>query len=162
MRRRIRSVCVVALVLSASLAQAQTTGRLVFPKNGWSIAPLEQVTDTQVYQTLMMFLPSSESFAPNVNVQIQLSDWSMEEFAEVSRGQFVSAGLTILREQRTSTLATWEYSGTMSGYTLHWFTAVHMLPGRFYVVTATATEGQWASVGETLKTSVLSFRLEPN
>ena len=68
-----KTASVIFLILFATLclAAGDSETRLQFRGNGFSIAPLEGTSDEAPYQAIMMFLPASEAFAPNVNVQIQ-------------------------------------------------------------------------------------------
>jgi hypothetical protein len=133
--------------------------RLQFKGNGFSIAPLEGRSDAS-FCALMMFLPASGQFAPNVNVQIQPHAGTIQEFADISRSQFKSAGFVVSDEKSTPSSFTWEYSGAQQGRKLRFYARAEAGPGKVYLVTATATESQWESIGAQLKACVDSFRRE--
>lgn len=152
------------LVLSAALflpaLASADEDRLRFKANGYSIAPLEGMTEQAVYQSLMMFLPLSEGFTPNVNVQIQAFDGGIEEYVSLSRQQFEMAGLKLLHEKFSGSTVVLEYAGPFQGREMHWYARAVEARGKIYLVTATATESQWGSVGAQLKANVDSFRIE--
>ena len=134
--------------------------RLHFKENGFSIVPLEGKTDTAIYQSLMMFLPPSEGFAPNVNVQVQPYEGSMKEYVNLSKHQFKTAKLTVLNETITEKSVVFEYSGLFQDRELHWYAKAELKEGKIYLVTATAIESQWKTVATKLKTCVNSFKLD--
>ena len=148
------SICAISCLAVAA------ESRLQFPVNGFSIAPLEGTSDAGPYQGVIMMLPPSEGFAPNVNVQIQPYQGTLKEFAEISDKQFKDVGLTIAKEEATATTITWEYTGTYQGHPMHWYSKAIQGKGRIYLVTATALESQWESVSGKLKDCVNSFKLE--
>ena len=147
--------------ISASLCTAgDSKDRLMFKANGFSIAPLEGVSKDVPYQTIIMFLPPTESFSPNVNVQIQPYNGTVKQYAELSRTQFKTAGFKVLTQKLTAKALLLEYSGTVQGRELHWYAEATLSKGKVYLVTATATESQWKAVGSKLKACVNSFKLE--
>lgn len=155
----------IALLLLAAFALPFSAGeepeaRLHFQANGFSIAPLEGTTDAALYQAVTMFLPASEAFAPNVNVQIQPYNGSIKEYADLSRQQFKSSKLSVVSEKTSQTSVVWEYSGTLQGRSLHLYAKAELGKGKVYLVTATATESQWKTVAAKLKACVDSFARE--
>src|SRR5689334_20919211 len=72
-------------------AAAQSTNQLHFPLAGFSIAALEEPPGTSPQQALMMFLPATDSFAANVNVQIQPYSGSMEDYIALTLDQVKKA-----------------------------------------------------------------------
>ncbi len=151
---------VAAAVFCAAIGAAQQApARLYFHASGFSIAPLD-VAQEGPHQVLFMMLPATESFAPNVNVQIQPFSGTIEEFVSLSRQGFDAAGLQVSGERIGKGAVTWEYSGDYEGRNLRWYAAAHVGDGRVYVVTATALEQQWDTVAADLKECVDSFRLE--
>ena len=74
--------------------------------------------------------------------------------------QFKTMGLAILSEKSRPTSVTWEYSGTLQGRQLHFYAKAEQGEGKVYLVTATATEPQWKTLGAKLKACVESFALE--
>jgi hypothetical protein len=56
--------------------------------------------------------------------------------------------------------ATIEYAGAAGGRPLHWYASATKKGDLFFLVTATALQGQWADVSTKLMKVVDSFRLE--
>jgi hypothetical protein len=137
-----------ALVLMASSLGAETTNRLHFAASGFSIAPLEAPKGQLTQQVLLMFLPTSGDFTPNVNVQIQPYEGSLDDYIKLSLKQFESA---------TDSGAVFEYHGEIQNRRLHWYAKAQKSQGRVYLVTATALEENWVEVAPNLKNCVDSF-----
>ncbi len=147
-----------ALVLMASPLRAEVTNRLHFATSGFSIAPLEAPKGQLTQQVLMMFLPTAGDFTPNVNVQVQPYDGSLEDYIKLSLKQFESANLRVILQGRTKDSgAVFEYQGEIQNRRLHWYAKAQKSQGRVYLVTATALEEHWAEVASNLKTCVDSF-----
>ena len=146
------------LVLMASPLKAETTNRLHFATSGFSIAPLEAPKGQLTQQVLMMFLPTGGDFTPNVNVQVQPYEGSLDDYIKLSLKQFESANLKIVQQGRTTDSgAVFEYRGEIQNRRLHWYAKAQKSQGRVYLVTATALEENWAEVAPNLKNCVDSF-----
>lgn len=154
-----KAIRLLLLLLFALPCQAEDT-RMHFKKNGFSIAPLEGKSDSTPYVVVMMFLPASEGFAPNVNVNIQPYTGTIKEYAALSRRQFAAAKYTVVREKLSPTSAVWEYSGEAQGRKLHWYAKAVRKEGKVYLVTATSTEAQWKTVSARLKACVDSLSVD--
>jgi hypothetical protein len=153
----------VALLTFASLVWmgAAPPESLHFKKLGFSIQPLEAAAGPEIYQTLIMFLPVSDAFAPNVNVQVQPFKDSIDAYVKISKNQFESVGVQLISESKPRP-DTWyfEYTGENQGYRLHWYAKAIATGSSVYLVTATATIGQWGEYGSRLKQCVDSFILD--
>ncbi|MBW2117694.1 MAG: hypothetical protein JRH09_07210 [Deltaproteobacteria bacterium] len=150
----------LALFTLACVAAEESEARLHFNVNGFSIAPLEGTTDAASYQAVMMFLPASKAFAPNVGVMIQPYNGTINEYADLSKQQFKGLKFTVLSEKITQASVVWEYSGMLKGRNLHWYAKAELGEGKVYLVTATATEYQWKTLAAKLKACVNSFKQE--
>ena len=152
--------CLAALPGNASQAPAaKPADKLVFPNNGFAIAPLDQPGEG-ANQVLFMFLPASAGFAPNVNVQTQKYAGTIEEYAAVSKKQFEDGQLKIISTAKPDkATAVFEYSGQMEGKALHWYARAALRNGAIYLITATALEDQWKDASAKLKSCVDSFEL---
>jgi hypothetical protein len=155
--RSLTTAAVAALTL-ASLAAGAASARLVFPRNGFSIAPLDDLSPGSSIVAVQMSLAPSDGFAPNVNVQVQPFTGSLEDYVALSRKQFDDMGLTVISENKAGKAATsFEYSGSLRESPLHFYARAEKRGGSVYLATATSTESQWASVGARLKACVDSF-----
>lgn len=151
-----------SLFLATAVSHAQSTNRLRFSVAGFSIASLEIAPGGKTpQQALIMCLPASDGFAPNVNVQIQPFADTIEAYVKVSLEQFTKAGLKLTEQKPLSKSAVLlEYGGEMQGKTLHFYARAEKSGDNVYLVTATATEEQWARTSTQLKACVDSFRCE--
>jgi hypothetical protein len=145
----------------ALLGAAEEGGRrLRFRTAGFSIEALDAPPAGDQAQALMMFLPVSDAFAPNVNVMIQPFAGTMEEYLAVTRSQFDAAGITVVSSKVGASSLLLEYTGPMQGRELHWYARAEKAGPRVYLATATATLQQWSRVGTQLKACVDSFKAE--
>ena len=156
--------CAAAVLLLAPALLYGEAAPLSFEGYGFSIAPLEPEEASPspaegTTQALIMLLPASDGFAPNVNVQIQPFEGALSDYAQLSRRQFARGNIKILKEDVLPGEIRWSYRGMMRGQSLRWYARAVQHEGRVYLVTATAAAGQWAQVGEQLKRCVNSFRL---
>ena len=154
---------VALLVCSLGLTPAarRLTDRLHFKANGFSIRALESTSGNTPYQALVMFLPPSEGFPPNVNVRVQPWTRTLDEYVALSKRQYEAAKFTLLKEDRIGkTAVVFECSCTMQGRRLHWYAKAISTGKKIYLVTATATEKQWQTVAGQLKACVDSLEVE--
>ncbi len=144
--------------LMAWASDAQTTNRLHFPLAGFSIAALEDTPGKSPQQALMMFLPATDDFAANVNVQIQPYAGTMDDYTALTMEQLNRAKFKLLQKKAVGkAIALYEYTGDMQGRTLHWYARAEKSGARVYLATATATDEQWSKIAPRLKECVDSF-----
>lgn len=151
---------IIMTLLSYPCSGESTGNRLHFKTNGYSIDALETTTDSPVYQTLLMHLPATDGFSPNVNIQIQIFDGSLEKYGEESEKSINAAGFTIVSENKQPGSMTWEYSGKMQDYQLRWYAKAIKRDNKIYLATATALDSQWPAVEKQLKQCVDSLKLD--
>ena len=159
--RRPCLIVAMALLASPPISTLSAQTKITFPAHGFSIAALEPESAPAAASTpLLMSLPPTEGFAPNVNVSIQPHGGTLDAFVEFSQNQFDQMGMQILR-QTTSEAGEWfvEYAGALGDIPLHWYSRAVPRDGKIYLVTATARESQWAAVGERLRACVHTFAL---
>lgn len=146
---------------AATVGQEQVPNRLHFKTYGFSIQPLESPPGKASYQALLMYLPPSGGFNPNVNVVVQQFDGTIDAYAAVSKKQFRDLNFKLIKEAKIGrTGVQFEYSGALQGHAMHWYARAVSEGGKVYLVTATALDRQWPAVGEKLKTCVDSFKIE--
>ena len=145
--------CGGAALLGAAAGQA-----LHFPQHAFSIAPLEGRAGS-TGMVLLMSLPPTGGFAPNVNVVAQPSHGTMDDFIALSKQQFAQAGLHVVRAEKVGENdAAFEYTGNMQGRPLHWYAKASLKGDEVLLTTATATDQQWPKFADQLKACVDSFR----
>jgi len=149
-------VCTCLLLVGAATSAADSD-RLVFRAQGYSINP-PSIGGAIPTQSLMLFLPASDGFAPNVNVQIQAFAGTLEEYSELSKKQFQEAKVDLIKMPEVAKgIVTFEYQGDFQGRQTHWYSKAFKSGDRVYLATATALSEQWTTSGPKLKTSVDSF-----
>ncbi|MDR3113213.1 MAG: hypothetical protein LBU09_02440, partial [Endomicrobium sp.] len=128
--------------------------RLVFENYGFSIEKLE-VSEKEIpdnFQTIVMFLPVDNNFAPNVNVVVQKYKENIKTYAKASVEQFKSYGMKLINQTQNDKeqTAIFEYSGQMSGVDLYFYSKAISSKGKVYLVTGTTTVLQWDKIGDTI------------
>ena len=133
------------------------------PQYGFSIEALDAApSSTAATTALMTFLPPSDGFAPNINVNIQPYPGDIASYAAMSKGQFEAMKWTLISEKQAGGNE-WvvEYSGaTPQGARLHFYARAISKSGRVYLVTGTAKETQWSAVSAMLRQHVDSFQVK--
>jgi hypothetical protein len=150
------------LLLTACLCTqlALAVDKLNFPKAGFSIAPLDSESEPVQQQKLVMFLPVSNGFAPNVNVMTQPHTGTLDEYIEISKQGFLKAGFTVLNLTKSGAdTVIFEYTGQIQARSLHWYARAILKNGKIHLVSATALEEQWLATAAKLKACVDSFQL---
>jgi hypothetical protein len=151
------AVTVAILCLCGAISvPGEQTGRLVFKRNGFSIAPLDE-PGKGVCHVLIMMLPGSGSGGspPSVTVETQQFMGTLEDHLALSRKRFESANFSILAQRRVGKDA-YVIEFSMKS-TLHHYTKAVMGTGKVYVVSGMATEEQWKDVSEKIMACVDSF-----
>ena len=162
MTRILLIVTLLAGVARADLVAGGAPGdTLVFAEHGFSIHPLKGKSASATQQVLTMTMPASAGFAPNVNVQVQPFDGTLDDYMKISREQFKAMGITMVQEKREGKSIILEYKGQMQGMPLHWYARAVQAQGKIFLTTGTAAESQWASVAAQIKECVGSFKALP-
>jgi hypothetical protein len=151
------AVCAVCLVCLAAAGPSH----LHFESRGFSIDELDSGPGEVPHQTMLMFLPPSEGFAANVNVQIHPFKGTIKQYAVLSQQQFAASKFKVLKATSTEAhTVRFEYTGTVQGRNLHWYVKAISNGRRVYLATASAKEEQWEAVAEKLKACVDSLALD--
>ncbi|MBV8214599.1 MAG: hypothetical protein JOZ08_15410 [Verrucomicrobia bacterium] len=159
----IRAICLATFV-SFSICSQSGAATIDLPLYGFQIDALDAAPDasdpTTVIQT---FLPATDGFAPNINVQIQPYTGTMKDYATVSKSQFEQMKWKVISDEQSGDNE-WniEYSGTFEGADLHFYARAVYTNGKVYLITATAKESQWTTVNGTLRKHVASFKITPS
>ncbi len=156
----------IALIGAALFSLAVTTtvaGTTIdLPQYGFSIEALDaSPSATTTTTALMMFLPASDGFAPNVNVNIQPYSGSMASYVTMSKDQFKQMDWTIVAEKQIGENE-WivEYTDPSKGNNCHFYARAVANNGKVYLVTATAKETQWCSLSGLLRKAVDAFKIK--
>jgi hypothetical protein len=134
---------------------------LHFPLHKFSIAPLEAPPEGAHSTVLSMLLPATGGFSPNVNVAVQQSPGSLDNYIALSERGFQQAGLKVLKNEKQGKDAVlMEYAGEMQNRALHFYARAIVSGDHVLLATAAATEEQWPTAQAKLKGCVDSFRRE--
>lgn len=155
---RIATISILLIFLASGALAAEQRNTFVSNDLGISIeAPIDKDTKSPTYQIAMFFLPTSDNFAANVNVQKQQFIEPIEAYDKLTTSQFKQFNMTVLnRTLRTNELR-YEYKGDMQGRTLHWYAKAIKTGQHVYLVTATSLDSQWEQQKSLLIKSVDSF-----
>lgn len=144
--------------------QAQTRAnpstRARFAASGFSIDTLDAPAGAQPYQVLIMLLPASDGFAPNVNVQSQPFEGTVAEYVELSKREVAAAGLRLVAEEIRGNTIRMEYAGDIQERPMRFVVKGVVLKGRALLATGTALESQWKDVEAKLRACVGGFAVD--
>jgi len=135
-------------------------GTLVFEESGFSIDALDTPPPLSGGQPLQMLLPAINGFSANINVQIQPYTGTLTQYKALSDSQFKQYGFTSLLSKINKDNILFEYTGTMSGKNLHWYSKAYKKGNFVYLVTATEQEVNWKETKNKLTSAVDSFKLK--
>jgi hypothetical protein len=130
-----------------------------FPEYGFCIQPLDTAPGNRTMQTLMMFLPVSQDFTPNVNVEIEPATGAFADFVDSTKKQFEQMGVKFLTD-KTPNPNEWiaECAGQMQTKSVHWYIHAVYTGKSIYLATGTALEVQWAEWGDKMRKCVDSLQ----
>lgn len=161
LRRFTGAMGILALLFSSLLPGARG-GTVDLPGYGFEIEALDAQAGKEPITALMMFLPATDGFGPNINVNIQPYNGSVKDYAKLSTGQFEQMKWKVITGEVIGENE-WrvEYTGALkAGEQLHFYARALAKDGHVYLVTATAKESQWAAVGAKLRKHVDSMKLK--
>ena len=111
-------------------------------------------------QVAIFFLPPMDNFQANVNIQKQAFKGTIEQYKSISLGQFEKMKFTLVKESLLNGVLTVEYTGNMQNRDFHWYVKATKKGDSVYLVTGVAPQRTWQYQGDTLKSSVDSFKLK--
>ena len=156
------AISILFAVLASGAFAAEP--RNVFVSNDLGIsmeAPIVKDAKNPNYQIAIFFLPASENFSANVNIQKQQFAESLEAYDRLTMGQFKQHNVTVLNHALKGNDLRYEYKGDMQGRTLHWYARAVKTGQHVYLVTATGLDSQWEQQKPSLIRSVDSFMAKP-
>jgi hypothetical protein len=165
MKSATKTLVVAALFSFAISSRSGATSgaaTIELPLYGFEMDALDAAPDpsspTTVVQT---FLPATDGFAPNINVQIQPYTGTMKDYAATTKSQFEQMKWTVTSDQQPNDNE-WivEYTGSFHDNDLHFYARAVSANGKVYLITATAKDSQWATVGDTLRKHVESLKIK--
>lgn len=160
MNTKAKFAVVTLLVISGFSTLTAAEGDL--PYYGWKLKDLDALIEKAPGQTLLIRVDETGKVSANINVQIQPFAGTMKEYMDVSRGQFdqlFEKGWKMFSEKQDGEKE-WscEVTGTAKGKEYHFYARAVKEGTRVYLITATALQEQWGSVGEKLRRHVDAFQ----
>lgn len=149
-------LAIAALVFSTT----SFTSALVFDKAGFEIDALDSSPGAAGLQALIMMLPAEDGFAANVNVQIQPYGGTLAEYKKLSDSQFSQMAFKVSTSIIEKNILKFEYTGSMSNLTLHWYSLAIKKGDFIYLVIATSLDKNWPKNKAALVASVDSLKLK--
>lgn len=104
-------------------------------------------------------MPPVDGFSANVNVLLQNYGQSLQDYVNLSKGQFVDMGWKATRAEVVGGAAFFEYTGNYQGTELHWYSRAFKKGDWIYLVTGTVLASRWDLDKGPIKASVDSFKL---
>ena len=131
---------------------------------GFSIVPPAFAPGDAPSVTPVMFFAAPENgFAANLNVAVQTTPMTGQEYAELSRGQFQQMGFKVHSEKELKVAGRdaflWDYQGKTQGLDLRWLALAVVDKGRVFLVTATATSDTFEKYEKAFREALRSFTL---
>jgi hypothetical protein len=154
---------VAAALFSLAISSQAGAATIELPLYGFQMDALDAAPDSSRPTTVIQtFLPPTDGFAPNINVQIQPYTGTIKDYAATSKSQFEQMKWKLVTDQQPNDNEwTVEYTGSFQGSDLHFLARAISANGKVYLITATAKESQWTAVGDTLRKHLESFKLTP-
>jgi hypothetical protein len=131
------------------------------PYHGWQLKDLDALIEKAPRRTLFIKVDGTGGVSANINVQIHQFPGTMKEYMDLSRGQFdqlFEKGWKMLSEKQDEKEASCEVVGTRTGKEYHSYSRAVKEGNKLYVITATAQQEQWGSVGEKMRRHVDAFQ----
>ncbi len=99
--------------------------------------------------TVVQFLaPAERNFSSNLNVQVQNTKMTKEEYIDTTREQMATLGFEVLSQTEGVKdgfpFIMWEHRGKMQGFDLHWLAVAVFRTGNVLLVTGTSLESDFA------------------
>jgi hypothetical protein len=114
-------------------------------------------------QAAMFFAPVRSGFATNLNVIVQAAKMSIDEYVELSKGQFEQLKLKAVSEKRLKVsgrdAAMFEYEGKTQGKEMKWMALAVADGDRIVLATGTALAEDYEAVSKEFKASLESFKI---
>jgi hypothetical protein len=155
---RVKVIGLAVLFLAAGALAAEKKSLFVSHDHKISIEPPASPGAGNL-QVAMFFLPASDQFAANVNVQKQSFPGPIDEYMRLSKEQFKLMGISLLKSSVKGDEAVFEYEGEMQGRPLHWLARAIKSGDSVYLVTATGLKSRWNQQKQELAKSVNSFKV---
>ena len=122
--------------------------------------PVSKESKNTITEIARFYLPATEGFAANVDIQKQKYNKSIQDYEKLSDKQIKALNLTIIRRKITGNESLRELRGKAQGKVLHWYGRAIKRENYVYLVLAVSLESQWEKQKAKLMKSVNSFKIQ--
>lgn len=162
MKTKLTFAIVTLLVICAFSPLTAAEGDL--PHYGAKLKELDALIEKAPGKTLFIKADETGRVSANINIQIQPFTGTMKEYMDVSRAQFeqmFEKGWKIVSEKQDGEKE-WscELTGTAKGKAYHFYARAVREGSKVYLITATALQEEWGSVGEKMRQHVNAFKTQ--
>src|ERR1700749_3012797 len=113
----------IAALFSLAISSRSGAATIELPLYGFQIDALDAAPDASSPTTaIQTFLPSTDGFAPTINVQVQPYTGTIKDYATTSKSQFEQMKWKVVSDQQPNDTE-WnvEYTGSFHGSDLHFY-----------------------------------------
>jgi hypothetical protein len=156
MKPKNQSTCILLALFCAVLARDAAAADYY----GWRLADLDALVAKEPRNFLVVEFDRSDGFTPNINIQIQKYPGTMKEYVEEShRGfdtLFDKKWSAVSEDQKGEKDYHIEIVGT-KGREFHFYQRAVKQGEKTYLITASALQSQWATLGDKMRRYVDAF-----
>jgi hypothetical protein len=154
----------VVTLLTICAFSALTAAEGDLPHYGAQLTGLDALIEKAPGKTLFIKVDETGGSSANINIQIQPFTGTMKEYMDASRAQFeqiFEKGWKIVSEKQDGEKE-WscELTGTAKGKDYHFYARAVREGSKVYLITATALQEEWGSVGEKMRRHVDAFKTQ--
>lgn len=155
----IATIVCIGLFFTTEAHAAEPKNIFVSTDHGISIETPFSPNETEIpsQQIAFFFLPQSEGFAANVDIEKKKFSDSIIAFDQLFVRNLQQFGLTIVKHTLDGEYLIYEYKGDMYDKHLHWYVKAIKSGEYVYIATAAGLNKQWDQQKTTLIKSVDSF-----
>ncbi|MFV0481874.1 MAG: hypothetical protein ACK5LP_07810 [Campylobacteraceae bacterium] len=150
----------VGLALVASFANAK---KLDFSDYGFVINNPEVSKNEKVRQPVIIFLnPTDPRYTPNINIQVQDFNSTIEEYEKISQETLQQVGGTLINKSINRKVLVIEYKIKHGEAEVHYYAraVLDAKTNTIYLATGSVLDSEWNIHGKKIRDSVLSLNLK--
>lgn len=162
MKTKATFAVVTLAVISAFSSLAAAEAEL--PYYGWRLKDLEPLIKKAPSQAVVIMVGEPVKFHANINIMIQPFPGTMKDYMDLSRGEFQKLfekkWKVLWEKQNGENEWICESTGTKGGEAYQFYSRAVKDEARIFLITATALQTQWGSLGEKMRRQVDSFKTD--
>ncbi|MEE9403348.1 MAG: hypothetical protein V3V20_00510 [Algisphaera sp.] len=153
-------IAILTFTLNAvSVAEESTT--IAFPATGYTINALDPgKAQSGAFQSMTMLLPPKDGFASNINIQHQAFPGTLQDYATLTKTQFIQMDCTTLNSAIQDDVYSTEATGKFPGIEieLHFYLRAIKSGDNVILATATIPTDRWETEKQILLPIVDSLK----